>query len=348
MSELPEGLLRDDVPRQASFTVSERPHRAKLDQNESPFDVPAEAKELIAAELRDGAWNRYPQPRHYAEVKERFAASVGQAVERVVLSVGCDQLILLAYWLAGGRGRRARIFEPTYPMFGHYARITQTEADHVVLGADFDLCAARLGGAVELLHLVSPNNPTGGGADRALVMEAASRGGLVFVDEAYADYAGASVIDLVPDHVNLLVGRSLAKSLLAGVRLAYGVGHPEVIAACERLLVVPYHLSALQLSVAAHFELIRPHLAARIAAVVVERERVAAGIRALGLRTWPSRANFVLFAVPDAAACNARLIERGVRLRDVSGLPGLDNHLRVTIGAAAENTLFLEVLAAVC
>ena len=50
-----------------------------------------------------------------------------------MLTAGCDQMILLAYWAAGGKGRRARVFEPTYPMYGHYARITQTELDQVVL-----------------------------------------------------------------------------------------------------------------------------------------------------------------------------------------------------------------------
>jgi histidinol-phosphate aminotransferase len=344
VSDLPQGLLRDDVPRRPSFTVSERPHRAKLDQNESPFDVPAEAKERILADLRAAAWNRYPQPRWYAEVKERFAAAIGQRPERLVLTAGCDQMILLAFWAAGGRGRRARVFEPTYPMFGHYARTTQTELDSVVLGADFEMRAEVLGDPVELLCLVSPNNPTGGGPERALVVEALRREGLVFVDEAYADYAGQSIVDLVPGSPGLLVGRSLAKSLLAGTRLGYGLGHPEVIAALERLLFVPYHLSSFQLLVAHHFELIQPHLASRVAAVVAERGRVAAGIAALGLRVWPSRANFVLFAVPDARRTHERLLDQGVRLRDVSSMPGLSNHLRATVGTAEENELFLAAL----
>jgi histidinol-phosphate aminotransferase len=337
-----DGLVRDDLPRKASFSVSEVPHRAKLDQNESPFEPPPEVKRHLLEELGRLAWNRYPQPARYAEIKARFAALIGQPEERVVLTVGCDQMILCAYWAAGGPGRRARVFEPAYPMFGYYAQITGTELDRVVLGADFEV--EDLGDPVHLLHLVSPNNPTGDGPGRELVLSALGRGGLVFVDEAYADYAGESVVDLVPGHPDLLVGRSLSKSMLAGARLGYGVGHPELIALLERLLFAPYHLSALQLTVAACFDLVQPLLADRVQRVVAERGRVARELAALGVKVWPSRANFLLFQPPDAASTYQGLLDRGVRLRDVSSMPGLDNHLRVTIGTAEENDLFLEAL----
>lgn len=343
-SDLIERLLRPDLPRRPSFTVSEVPHRAKLDQNESPFDLPEPLKREILAGLSRLGWNRYPQPASYVRIKERFARAIGQPAERVVLTAGCDQMILLAYWAAGGAGRRARIFEPTYPMFGYYAEITATELDRVVLGPDLEV--VDLGGPVELLHLVSPNNPTGGGPTRATVLEALGRepACLVFVDEAYGDYSGRTVVDLVPRHPNLLVGRSLSKSMLAGVRLGYGVGHPALIALLEHLLFVPYHLSALQLAVAEALDRIQPLLAERARQVVAERERVAAALRGLGLTVWPSQANFLLFAPPDAARTYDGLLARGVRLRNVSSMPGLGNHLRVTIGTPQENALFLEAL----
>lgn len=345
---LPSGLLRPGLEVTSSFGVSARPHRVKLDQNESPLDVPPAAKEAILTALSSAAWNRYPQPVRYAEVKERFAAAIGQPAERVLLTVGGDQLILLAFWAAGGLGRRARVFEPTYPMFAHYAQITQTPCDRPVLGADFAVEAGWPGGGerVDLLFLVSPNNPTGDGPGRRYCLEALGRHGLVVLDEAYADFAGESLLDLVPSHPNLLVARSLSKTMLAGVRLGYGVGDPELVGVLERLLFAPYHLCELQLLVARHFELVRPALAARVAEIVAERARVAGEIRRLGLRPFPSRANFILFEVEDAARSYGALLDRGVRVRDVSSLPGLGRHLRVTVGTPEENSLFLEALAA--
>lgn len=345
-----DALLRDDIPRGSSFSVAQTPCQAKLDQNESPFEIPGDVKEQLLGELGAAPWHRYPQPADYAETKERFAAALDLDPDRVLLTVGCDQVILLAFWAAGGDGRTARVFEPTYPMFAHYARLTRTALDSVLLGPQFDIAAHGLGGRVDLMALVSPNNPTGGGPDRALIRQALELGGLTFVDEAYADYSGETVLDLLPDNGNLLIGRSLSKAQLAGARLGYGVGHPDLVRTLEGLLFAPYHLSALQLLIARHFALIRPHLADHVEAVVRQRARVAAGIQALGLKPYPSKANFVLFAAPDAAAdvaaINTGLLARGVRLRDVSGMPGLAGHLRVTVGTAAENDLFLEALAA--
>jgi histidinol-phosphate aminotransferase len=341
----PLSRLRPGLPEAASFTVSALPHRVKLDQNESPFSLPPSARERILEAVRENEWNRYPQPARYALIKERFASAIGEAPERVVLTAGGDQMILLAYWAAGGPGRSARLFEPTYPMLALYAATTQTPLDRVVLDADFDVAARGLGPRADLLLLVSPNNPTGDGPDRALVLRALAEHGFVFVDEAYADFAGRSVVDLVPEHPNLLVARSLSKSLLAGVRLGYGIGHPAVIAVLERLLFAPYHLSALQLAVAEHFAEIRPHLTERVGELLRERDRVFARLIALGLRVWPSRGNFLLFQVPSAKSTYGKLLEQGVRIRDVSGMPGLGQHLRVTVGRPEENDVFLEALA---
>lgn len=352
----PRGLVRPDLPQKPPFTISEVPHRAKLDQNESPFDLPERVRARILASLEEYSWNRYPQPKRYTEIKEHFARCIGQLPERVVLTAGCDQVILLAYWAAGGPGRRARVFEPTYPMFGYYGQITATTLDRVVLGPDFDLREYQHqhehdASGLDLLLLVSPNNPTGDGPDRELILALLEKhpSCLVLVDEAYADFAGRTVVDLVPDHPNLLVGRSLSKSMLAGIRLGYAVGHPELIATLEHLLFAPYHLSALQLEVANQLELIRPHLAERVQQVVSERERVALAIEALGQRVWPSRANFLLFSASpqDAGAVYDGLLHRGIRLRNVSSMPGLDNHLRVTMGTVEENELFLEALSEV-
>ncbi len=340
----PFDLLNPGSPTEPCFTVSEIPHTAKLDQNESPMDLPAATKQIILDRLANREWNRYPQPKQYLEVKTRFADTIGVGPENLVLTVGCDQMILLPYLAAGGAGRKARIFEPAYPVFATYARTTKTELDAVVLGADFHLDADSLGSEVDVLMLVTPNNPTGNGPGRDVILEALKRNCLVFVDEAYGDYAGETVIDLVQDHPNLLVGRSLSKSLLAGVRLGFGIGHPALINVLERLLFAPYHLNHLQMLVAEHYHLIKPHLQSMVQGVVAERSRVETEIGQMGLTHWPSKANFTLFEVGNAKQTYQRLLDHGVRIRDVSSMPGMKEHLRVTIGTKEENNLFLNAL----
>ena len=341
--------LRPDLPAPTTFTVSEKPHRAKLDQNESAIDLPESLKRELASALAAGAWNRYPQPKEYLEAKARFGAAVGVAPEQLALTVGCDQVIQAAFFLAGGPGRRARWFEPTYPQFALDSRVTGTLGEGIVLGEAVDaLEPAQVTAppAPHLVCLVAPNNPTGGSFSREVLDAAlADPDRLVLVDEAYADFAGESVLAEATTRPNLLVGRSLSKSLLAGVRLGWAVGHPEVIAALERVYTAPYHLNALQLLVASRYDEIKAHVGAAVAGVRAERERVREALARLpGVTVWPSRANFLLFGVPDAGQLAADLADRGVRVRDVSGLPGLASHLRVTIGARQENELFLAAL----
>lgn len=344
MIDFPFEILRPGSPTEAAFAINEVPFRAKLDQNESPLELPKEVKARLLENMAQGQWRRYPQPARYGEVKEAFAEAVGQPADRVILTVGADQMIMLAFWAAAGAGRRARIFEPTYPMFAAFARNTGTEVDRVVLGPDFHVDEEALGDDVDLLMLVSPNNPTGQGPSREVILLAAQRNCMVFVDEAYSDYSGQTVIDLVDDHPNLLVARSLSKSMLAGIRLGYGVGHPDLINVLERLIFAPYHLNEIQLAAAGSYNLVRPHVVDMVEEVITQRQGMFEAMEALGVRVYPSRANFLLFEVDDAARVNRGLLDRGIRIRDVSSLPGMGQHLRVTVGTSEENGMFLAAL----
>jgi histidinol-phosphate aminotransferase len=338
-------FLRPDLPAAGAFAVAELPHRAKLDQNESPDDLPAELKQELSQAIAAEAWNRYPQPARYRAAKRAFARAVGIEPERLMLTFGGDQAILAAFWLAGGPGRRALILEPTYPMFAHYAQVTETPCERRVLGPEMRLEPAHLEGDFALRCLVSPNNPTGGRVAEERLAEALAAPGLLLLDEAYADFAGHSLCARAPAHPNLMIGRSLSKSLLAGIRLGWIVGHPELVAACESLFFAPYHLTSAQLVIAERYASIRPQVEQAAARVCAERARVAEALATRVPRVFPSEANFLLFEVPAASALAARLAGHGVRVRDVSRLPGLWSHLRVTLGAPAENDEFLTVLA---
>lgn len=343
--------LRPELASTAVFTVTELPHVAKLDQNESAVDLPAALKRSLADELAGSAWNRYPQPRAYLEARARLAEALALPPEHVALTVGGDQVIQAAFLLAGGPGRRARWFEPAYPYIPLAARVTGTLADPIVLGPDVDhLDPATIvrGYRPDLIVLVSPNNPTGGVvSDAALAAALADDHRLVLLDEAYADFADApSRLELATKLPNLIVGRSLSKSLCAGVRLGFAVAHPHIVSTIERIYTAPYHLNLWQLLLAARYGEILPLVRAAAASVRVERARVHAALLALGLAPRPSQGNFIYFPVPaPAAELHTRLAQAGVRVRNVSGLPGAGSALRVTIGTAAENDAFLAALA---
>jgi histidinol-phosphate aminotransferase len=317
---------------------------AKLDQNESPLDLPGELKSDLLAELATSSWNRYPQPSEYEAAKRGFADAVGLDPDGVVLTAGCDQAIQGAHLVAGGPGRRALVFEPTYPMLAHAGLMAGTTVVTVDLGVDYALRPEHLRSDVDLLLVASPNNPTGVCVEREVVEAALALPCFVFVDEAYHDLSGVTSVDLLRDHPNLMIGRSCSKSLLAGMRLGYTISHPDVALRLDQMLTAPYHLSHAQLLIARRFAELREHVATSARRVIAERERLTEGLLRLGLTPAPSQANFVLVRVDDAASVHEALALRGIRVRYAPRLAGLEHHLRITVGTAEENDLVLREL----
>ena len=202
-----------------------------------------------------------------------------------------------------------------------------------------------------MTFLCSPNNPTGRAEPLdqvAAVVEMAP--GLVVVDEAYGQFAGTSAVDLVksgaPGSDRTVVVRTFSKTWsLAGLRLGYLVGSPEVVQACE-MVILPYHLDAAK-QVAGQLALqYVDQMEARVAMIKEERGRIAAAMVDLPVETWPSEANFILFrpTAIDAVEVWTRLLGASVLVRDCSGWPGLAGCLRVTVGLPEENDRFLAAL----
>lgn len=337
-------FLRPDLPASYAFSVTEQPHTAKLDQNEAPVDLPAELKRELLERLAAREWNRYVQPAEYAAAKRGLAACFDLDPNAIAITVGADQAIEAAFLVAGGPGRSARWFEPTYPYFGHAARRTFTRA------APADLATPVAPPAVDLIAFVSPNNPTGELVSAETIDAAlAEPARMVAIDEAYADFSGVTSLGKLAEHDNLFIIRSLSKSSLAAVHLGFVAAHPDVVAIVERLYTAPYHLNHLQLLLAERYGDIAPHVAAIAADVIAERTRVASALVAAdGITPLPSHANFIMFRVagaPDnAKTLHARLAALGIRIRDVGGLSGLAGHLRVTIGTREQNDQFLAAL----
>jgi histidinol-phosphate aminotransferase len=201
----------------------------------------------------------------------------------------------------------------------------------------------------KLVVVCSPNNPTGNTVARAEV-EALLNGteGLVVLDEAYVEFAGNSCIGLVRKNPRLVVLRTFSKAFgLAGLRVGYLAADPAVV---ETLLKVkqPFNLNAFsQLAAAAVLDYLSL-FEERIRTIVADREELIRALRDLpGVEVFPSEANFILFRTPlPAAAVYEGLLGHRVLIRNVEG-PGLERCLRANVGTPAENTVFLEALAAV-
>ena len=333
----------------------------RLNTNESPYPPPPEFFEAWTAEVTGSAAHRYPD-RAARALRRALGGFLGQPPERVFCANGSNEVLQTLLLTYGGPGRTALVFEPSYVLHGHIARITGTGVTSGERRPDFRLDPAEATRLVEELEpdvvfLTTPNNPTGLVEPKetveALLEVIAGRAkpGLVVIDEAYAEFAPWSAMELVAEGVPLVVSRTYSKVWsMAAFRLGFCVAPAPIVADLEKV-VLPYHLSVPTQAAGTVAVRFTDQMGARVQSIVTERERVAAALEALdGVEAFPSGANFILFRTADGQATWEGLLAAGVLVRNFARWPRLDNCLRVTIGRPEENDAFLaalkEVLAA--
>lgn len=342
---------RDDLALMKGYHSPQVDVAVRLNTNEAPESPPAGFQEAMAAEVAAVDWHRYPD-RAYARLREAIAAHHEVDPANVFAANGSNEVLQTLCLTYGGAGRSVAVFEPTYALHSHIARVTGTgvatgeRTDHFAL----DLVEVRrvlTEADPAITFLCSPNNPTGMVEDEATVREVLGLvPGLLVVDEAYGQFAPWSALSLVDDDTPLVVTRTYSKTWsMAAARLGYLVGPREVVAQLDQV-VLPYHLDAMKQAagrVALGFD---AEMRARVATLVEERGRLAARLGDLPVDVWPSGANFILFR-PRSVAGRAvwqRLLDASVLVRDCSGWPRLEGCLRVTIGTPTEDDAFLDAL----
>jgi histidinol-phosphate aminotransferase len=353
------------VPMRADLDFVEGYHspmveaQVRLNVNESPFAPPDAWRAALVEELSSIEFNRYPD-RSAVALRAAIADFHGISPGEVFCANGSDEVLQCLLLAFGGTGRRALTFEPTYALHSHIARITGTEVVTAQRDARFRIDPGYAAAMVDsadpsLTFLCSPNNPTGNSDPPELAVElAAETLGLVVVDEAYGQFAKSSALELFDASASMrtramrrvAVVRTFSKTWsLAATRLGYLVADPEIVAACEQV-VLPYHLSALTQASGRLALRFGDEMAARVRVLSAERDRVAIALKGLAVETWHSDANFILFRPLGRRGQEVweSLLERSVLIRNCSSWPGLPNCLRVTVGTPDENDRFLSAL----
>jgi histidinol-phosphate aminotransferase len=348
----PEQLIRSEIQRLSAYHVADAAGMVKLDAMENPYSLPDDLRAKLAEKLRDAAINRYPDP-HAAGVQQALRQAFGIApAYDLMLGNGSDELIQIIASALAKPGAALLAVEPSFVMYRMIAEFTGLRYIGVPLRPDFALDEAAVLDAIEreqpeLVFLAYPNNPTGNAFDRGAIERIlAAAPGLVVIDEAYHAFAGGlSFLDDLARFDNLVLMRTVSKLGLAGLRLGYLVGKPGWIKEFDKIRL-PYNVNVLT-QVAARFAL--EHVAvleSQAALLVAERAKLMQNLSGLhGVHAFNSRANFILFRVPDAAQIFAGLKQRGILIKSLhGGHPLLENCLRVTVGAPQENDAFLAAL----
>lgn len=323
----------------------------RLNTNESPYPPPPGFLDDLAEAVKSLPWNRYPDRRATA-LRAALAALHGVKPEQVFAGNGSNEVLQTLLSSYGGPDRVAAVFEPTYALHSHIARLTRTRVAVGERQPDFTLDLGEVKRVLSeakpaVTFLCSPNNPTGGAESAATVAEVLELApGIVVIDEAYGQFAPWSALGLVTDDLGLAVVRTYSKTWsMAAARLGYLVGPAPLVAELEQR-ALPYHLDAVKQAAGRLALEYRAEMEARVALLTAERTRLAVGLAALPVEAWPSDANFILFRplAREGSEVWQAMVDRSVLVRDCSSWGRLDGCLRVTVGTREENDAFLSAL----
>ncbi len=275
---------RDDVALMAGYHSPQVDVEVRLNTNESPFPPPAAWLDAVAETAGSLAWNRYPD-RAAVDLRRAIGKLHGVGPEQVFAANGSNEVLQTLSLTYGGAGRTAAVFEPTYALHSHIARITGTAVATGERAPDFSLDldeVRRVLAEAEpaITYLCSPNNPTGLVETRETVEQVLDRApGLVVVDEAYGQFAPWSALDLVAEERPLVVTRTYSKTWsMAGARLGYLIGPSWLVVELEKVVLPVPPRCASSRSPAAWPCDHQSDMDARVAELVEERGRLSAGL----------------------------------------------------------------------
>ncbi|MDR1356769.1 MAG: histidinol-phosphate transaminase [Tannerellaceae bacterium] len=313
---------------------------ALLDANENPHNPP---------------YNRYPDPAHL-RLKNRIAQIKDIAPEHIFLGNGSDEAIdLVIRAFCEPRLDNIVAIAPTYGMYEVAAGVNNVEYVKAPLRENFSLDAAALLDAVtkrtKVVFLCTPNNPTGNLLEREEIYCVLKHfGGIVVVDEAYIDFsASPSLTRQLLSHPNLIVLQTMSKAWgAAGIRLGIAFASEAIIGVLNKIKH-PYNLSRLAQDEALRILSREEFMQEKLALILSERSRLEDALAKFAFvrRVYPSDANFILVKVDDANATYNHLANRGVIVRNRSGIPMCENCIRITVGSPKENDALLKALSEV-
>lgn len=343
--------MSDLLPRQAVLRMAPyhpptggREGALRLDFNENTVGCSPAVVAALRTHADAAAMTVYPE---YESARRELAAFFGVAEPEMLLSNGTDEAIQLLINTFVDPGDEVLLLKPSYAMYRFYGELAGAvirEVEYRRPGLEFpvDELLAAVTPATRAILVANPNNPTGGAISLDVIGAILERAphAAVLVDEAYFEFCGITALPLLHAYPNLFVCRTFSKAYgMAAMRLGCvfsqtaNVGH-------LRKAQSPYSVNTLAALAARAAVQDQAYVTEYVRLVLGAREQIVAGLAALGIESYPSQANFVLFQAGDRAIpIRDELRRRGVLVRDRSyELPGC---LRVTCGTPEQAGRFL-------
>lgn len=350
MSKFWSRLVRALVP----YVPGEQPKIpdiVKLNTNENPYAPSPAVLAAIQAELNEDL-RLYPDPN--AELLKESIARY-YSVDNAMVFVGNGSDEVLAHVFNGLLKHDLPILFPdiTYSFYPVYCGLYDVRFQTVPLNDTFEIEPAQYTQPNGGIIFPNPNAPTGvlTALSQIETILQANADSVVVIDEAYIDFGGDSAIELTARYPNLLVVQTLSKSRsLAGLRVGFAIGHPDLIEALERIKnsFNSYPLGRMAIAGAAAAMDDIEYFQKTTSAVIKSRQKLCSDLTAMGFFVLPSAANFIFARHPeyDGAALAQSLREQSVIVRRFQ-LPRIEQYLRITIGSDQQNNVLVSALKAI-
>ena len=329
------------------YTPGEQPKDQKyikLNTNESPY--PPSERVIRAAEESAKSLQLYCDP-ECKRLTEKAAEVFGVSTDRVILTNGSDEVLNFAFMAFSDEKRPVAFADITYGFYPVFAELSRIPYRTIPLMKDFSINVEDYVGIGENVVIANPNAPTGlmlplSDIERIV---ASNPDNVVIIDEAYVDFGGESAIPLTEKYDNLLVTGTFSKSRsMAGARLGFGIGSPELIKDLQTIKYStnPYNVNALTQAAGYAALVDNDYYMDNCKRIIETREYTTAALEALGFAVIPSKTNFV-FAKSDAidgGELYLKLKEMGILVRHFTA-DRIKDYNRITIGTREEMESFI-------
>lgn len=341
--------LKKGVLNNKKYTLKPIDCPIKLNQNESPYDIPENIKQKIIDKLKKNKWNIYPDftPENlYKKTAKYFKVKK----ENILIGNGSNEMIFTIFASTLETGKRVIIPEPTFTVYKLIASNLNADIRTVKLNNDLSfnvnsiIKESSFPGSVTVI--VSPNSPTGTYVpyiDLKKIIDAS--GGIVIVDEAYIQFGGESVIDLISKYPNLIILRTFSKVFgLAGLRIGIMIANDKLINEISKVKL-PYNLNIFNLItldiIFDNIDIVNNNLKMILKGKKYLEDNFS---QIKELTVTPSATNFFLIKVKNSKWLFEKLLKFGILTRDVSNYPMLDNCLRISVGTEEDNNILINSL----
>ena len=330
------------------MTVGPKNRIINLSSNENPLGP--SPRVIKAIKNHSSLIHRYPESTSF-ELRQELARLQGLGPDNYIFGAGSNEVIdIILQTILKPKDKVLMPF-PTFPQYKLLAEKLGGAVEEVPLNKDFSFDVDNfLSGAdnAKIIFLCAPNNPTCSDISRKDVLKILRESACVVVDEAYVEFSGETVVDLVKKHENLLILRTFSKAYgLAGMRIGYGVAGRDLV---EKMMKVknPFNVNSLAQKSALAALSDTNHLKNVVETIVLGRKYLSNKLRAF-FTVYPSRTNFLWVDVSPLSAYDLaqKLLKQNIAIRPFGKIPGYEgNYVRITVGTEEENEQLADALEA--